>query len=176
MNLSKVKTTVLLKGLVVVALVAAVAVAIYAKRGGASQEKPGSEAVTAAQANIDIASSPANPTAPSDKLVAVSSAVAQTPRLLDLGSDKCKPCKMMIPVLDELKTEYAGRLTVDFIDVWKDPNAGDQYKISLIPTQIFFDASGKELFRHEGFFSKEDILAQWAKLGVDLSPKNMQRN
>lgn len=91
------------------------------------------------------------------------------PRLVDLGADRCIPCKMMAPVLADLKTNYAGRLEVEFIDVWKNPDAGKQYKIRLIPTQIFFDASGKELFRHEGFFGKEDILARWKELGFDLS-------
>jgi thioredoxin 1 len=90
------------------------------------------------------------------------------PKLVDLGADKCIPCKMMAPVLKELKTEYAGRMDVEFIDVWKNPEAGKSYKIKLIPTQIFFDAAGKELFRHEGFFGKEDILAKWKKLGIDL--------
>ena len=93
---------------------------------------------------------------------------AKLPKLIDLGADKCIPCKMMAPILKELKTEYAGRMDVQFIDVWKDPAPGRQYKIQLIPTQIFFDASGKELFRHEGFFGKEDILAKWRELGVDL--------
>ncbi|HEY5913816.1 MAG TPA: thioredoxin family protein [Verrucomicrobiae bacterium] len=93
---------------------------------------------------------------------------AKLPRLVDLGADKCIPCKMMAPVLKELKTEYAGRMDVEFIDVWKNPDAGKPYKIKLIPTQIFFDASGKERFRHEGFFGKEDILAKWKELGVDL--------
>ncbi len=91
------------------------------------------------------------------------------PRLLDLGADKCIPCKMMAPVLAELKKEYAGRLQVDFIDVWKFPDAAKPYGIEVIPTQIFFDASGKELFRHVGFFGKEDILGKWKELGVDLS-------
>jgi thioredoxin 1 len=93
------------------------------------------------------------------------------PRLVDLGAGKCIPCKMMAPILESLKKEYAGRLQVDFIDVWQNPDAGRQYKIGLIPTQIFYDASGKELFRHEGFFSKEDILAKWKELGVDLLAK-----
>jgi thiol-disulfide isomerase/thioredoxin len=96
---------------------------------------------------------------------------AKLPKLIDLGADKCIPCKMMAPILKELKTEYAGRMEVEFIDVWKDPAPGKQYKIQLIPTQIFFDASGKELFRHEGFFGKEDILAKWKELGVDLQGK-----
>jgi len=96
---------------------------------------------------------------------------AKLPKLIDLGADKCIPCKMMAPILKELKTEYAGRLDVEFIDVWKNPAPGRQYKIQLIPTQIFFDVSGKELFRHEGFFGKEDILAKWKELGVDLQGK-----
>jgi thioredoxin 1 len=90
------------------------------------------------------------------------------PKLLDLGAGKCIPCKMMFPVLDELKKEYAGKLEVEFIDVWKNPDAGKQYGIEVIPTQIFFDANGKELFRHIGFFAKADILAKWKELGVDL--------
>ena len=96
-------------------------------------------------------------------------AASGLPRLVDLGSVSCIPCKMMAPILEGLKTEYAGRLQVEFIDVMRDPDAGTPYKISLIPTQVFFDAAGQERFRHEGFFSKEDILAKWKELGVDLS-------
>ncbi len=90
------------------------------------------------------------------------------PRLVDLGADKCIPCKMMAPLLVELRSEYEGALKVEFIDVWKNPDEAPKYGIKLIPTQIFFDASGKELFRHEGFYSKEDILAKWTELGVEL--------
>lgn len=93
------------------------------------------------------------------------------PRLLDLGADKCIPCKMMAPVLADLKKEYAGRLDVVFIDVWKNKGAGQPYGVSTIPTQIFFDAEGKEIYRHVGFISKEDILAKWKELGVDLDPQ-----
>ena len=90
------------------------------------------------------------------------------PRLVDLGADKCIPCKQMAPILRDLKSEYAGWMEVEFIDVWKNPEAAKPYKILLIPTQIFYDASGKELFRHEGFFGKADILAKWKELGVDV--------
>jgi thioredoxin 1 len=95
-------------------------------------------------------------------------AKAALPRLVDLGADKCIPCRMMAPVLADLKTNYVGLMKVEFIDVWKNPEAGKEYKINLIPTQIFFDAAGKELFRHEGFLSKKDILAKWKELGVEL--------
>jgi len=91
--------------------------------------------------------------------------------MVDLGAGKCIPCKLMAPILEDLKTALVERLTVEFIDVWKDPAAGTPYKIKLIPTQIFFAADGRELFRHEGFFSKEDILAKWKEFGVDLAPQ-----
>ena len=89
------------------------------------------------------------------------------PRLVDLGAGKCIPCKAMAPILQELRQEYAGMFEVVFIDVWEDPPAAEPYKINLIPTQIFFDAKGKELWRHEGFLAKADILAKWKELGVE---------
>jgi thioredoxin 1 len=97
-----------------------------------------------------------------------STALQKLPKLLDLGATKCIPCKKMAPILEELKTTYAGKLEVEFIDVWQNPDAGKKYEINLIPTQIFFDATGKELFRHEGFYGREDILAKWKELGVEL--------
>lgn len=96
---------------------------------------------------------------------------ARLPRLVDLGADKCIPCKMMAPILEELKKEYAGKLQIDFIDVWKNPKAGRQYGIRVIPTQIFYDVDGKEISRHQGFMGKADILATFRKAGIDLGEK-----
>jgi len=93
------------------------------------------------------------------------------PRLVDLGAAKCIPCKMMTPILEDLKKGYEGRMDVEFIDVWKSPDAGKEYGIKIIPTQILYSAEGRELFRHEGFFGKEDILAKWKELGVDLGSR-----
>jgi thioredoxin 1 len=90
------------------------------------------------------------------------------PLLVDLGATKCIPCKMMAPVLEEMKKEYAGSLEVVFIDVWENNQAAKNFGIQLIPTQIFYDATGKELFRHEGFLAKEDILQKWKEYGIDL--------
>jgi len=101
---------------------------------------------------------------------AVKPAKTPLPKLLDLGANRCIPCKMMAPVLDELKKEYAGQLEVEFIDVWKDKDAGKPYNVEMIPTQIFFEAGGKELYRHVGFLAKADILAKWKELGVNLQP------
>jgi thioredoxin 1 len=74
----------------------------------------------------------------------------------------------MAPILEEMKKEYAGALHIEFIDVWKNPNAGQKYGIRGIPTQIFYDASGKELARHMGFISKEQILQGFKQLGIEI--------
>ncbi|MCK4413072.1 MAG: thioredoxin [Candidatus Eisenbacteria sp.] len=93
---------------------------------------------------------------------------APLPRLVDLGSKYCVPCKMMAPILDELGTEYRARFEVTVIDVREDRTAASLYGIRVIPTQIFYDAEGNELFRHEGFMSKEAILEQWESFGVPV--------
>ncbi|HWQ93085.1 MAG TPA: thioredoxin family protein, partial [Clostridia bacterium] len=93
---------------------------------------------------------------------------AKLPKLLDLGAGKCIPCKMMKPILDDLKQNYSQVFVTEFIDVWENRDAGEQYGIEAIPTQIFYDAEGKELFRHTGFYGKEDILGKWKELGVEL--------
>jgi thioredoxin 1 len=148
------------------AIVAALAVAVVAAVT-LKQDKGKVPAETNTVAVLAATNAPAENTG--DKAAPV--AAAKLPKLLDLGAGKCIPCKMMAPLLEELKKEYAGRMEVVFIDVWKDPEAGKAYGIEMIPTQIFFDASGKELFRHVGFFAKEDILAKWKELGVDLAAK-----
>jgi len=110
-------------------------------------------------------SAPKAPARPSSRQAQPKTAL---PRLLDLGADRCIPCRMMAPMLKKLRKEYQGKFEVVFIDVWKNPKAGRPYGIRLIPTQIFLDASGKELYRHEGFFSENSILATWKALGLDL--------
>ncbi len=91
---------------------------------------------------------------------------APMPRLVDLGRGTCIPCKMMAPILEELKSEYEGRAVVEVIDLREDSQAGTDYGIRLIPTQIFFDAEGKEVWRHEGFLPKDQITAKFAEMGV----------
>ena len=97
---------------------------------------------------------------------ASTTAQANLPRLVDLGSTTCTSCKRMAPILQELKAELQGKVNVEFIDVAVKTEAADQYGIRAIPTQIFFDAAGKEVARHEGFMPREDLLAQLEKMGV----------
>ncbi len=88
------------------------------------------------------------------------------PRMLELGSVGCRPCDMMAPIIEELRKEYAGLLSVEFYDVKKDPTPARQYRIRVIPTQIFLDAKGNEFFRHEGYLPKEEILTVLDQMGV----------
>jgi len=90
------------------------------------------------------------------------------PVLLELGSHSCVPCKKMMPILLELASEQ-NNFIVSFVDVKALEGKSEQYSIELIPTQIFFDKDGNELFRHVGFYPKEDILIKWKELGVAIS-------
>lgn len=86
--------------------------------------------------------------------------------MIDLGAKKCIPCKMMAPILAKLEKEYAGRAAIVFLDVWEDPKPARRFAITGIPTQIFFDKEGKEVFRHLGFLSEEEIVRRLKEMGV----------
>jgi thioredoxin 1 len=86
--------------------------------------------------------------------------------MVDLGATECIPCKMMAPIIEELKKEYSGKADIFFIDVWKNPRQAEKYGIRTIPTQIFYDQDGREFRRHVGFLDKKSIVAILEKLGV----------
>jgi len=86
--------------------------------------------------------------------------------LIDLGATECIPCKMMAPIMEKLEADYQGKAVIAFIDVWKHKDQAPKYGIRAIPTQIFFDESGKEIFRHQGFLSEDGIVNQLEKMGV----------
>ncbi|SLM32268.1 Thioredoxin (modular protein) [Desulfamplus magnetovallimortis] len=88
--------------------------------------------------------------------------------MIDLGAKKCIPCKMMAPILEKLEKAYAGKAAIVFIDVWENNSEAKRFGIRAIPTQIFFDADGKEVTRHTGFMSEDDIVKQLTKMGVIL--------
>ena len=88
------------------------------------------------------------------------------PKLVDLGRGTCIPCKKMAPILEELTREYQGRAVVEVIDLRDRPGAAQEYGIKLIPTQVFFDKDGKEVWRHEGFLAKDQIVAKFTEMGV----------
>ncbi|MBW6458728.1 MAG: thioredoxin family protein, partial [FCB group bacterium] len=83
------------------------------------------------------------------------------------------PCRAMEPLLEELSVEYADKFKLEIVDVslQENRNLAMQHSIQYIPTQIFYDADGKQLYRHTGFYSKQDILNKWKELGYDMNPQ-----
>jgi len=93
------------------------------------------------------------------------------PVLVDFGASSCTPCKLMEPILKDLQTSYSDQFETIFVHVNKEPDKMKEFQITVIPTQIFFSAEGEELFRHVGFFSKEDILKTFQENGVPVQIK-----
>jgi len=100
--------------------------------------------------------------------------------MVDIGADKCIPCKLMAPILRSLQEEYKGKAAILFIDIWKQPKQAKQFSVRSIPTQIFYNKEGKEFYRHEGFFPKDSILAVLKRAGVEIpessEPTDIGRN
>ncbi len=87
--------------------------------------------------------------------------------MLDLGAKKCIPCKMMAPILEKVEKDYEGKAAIFFIDVWKHRDQLNRFGIRAIPTQIFFNQNGEEVYRHLGFMSEKEIVKQLKNMGVN---------
>lgn len=98
------------------------------------------------------------------------SAAGPLPRLVELDAVACAPCLAMASVLDELERGCAGKLLIERIDVREHRDLEAAYGVRFTPTQVFLSPSGEELWRHEGFLSRSDILTEWHKLGYDVRP------
>ncbi len=99
-------------------------------------------------------------------MVAPETNAASKITFVELGSVNCIPCKKMQPVMKAIEEKYGDQVEVVFHDVWKDPEPGKKYGVKMIPTQVFLDATGKEIMRHVGFFPEEEIDAFLQKQGL----------
>ena len=92
---------------------------------------------------------------------------------VELGSVKCIPCRKMQPVMRAIEEKYGEQIEIIFYDVWKPDQRkyGEEYDIRLIPTQVFLDKDGKEIFRHEGFFPEAEIDKFLQKQGLKPNKK-----
>jgi thioredoxin 1 len=88
------------------------------------------------------------------------------PTVAEFGAATCVPCKAMKPILEEIVAEYGDKLNLSFTDVRIHTGVAAKYKITLMPTQIFFDSGGQEVTRHVGFWPKEDVVAHLQELGL----------
>ena len=88
------------------------------------------------------------------------------PMVVDFGSNSCIPCRQLRPVLQTIRKDYAGKLEVLIIDIRNNQKLAAEYQIQMIPTVVFFDPAGKEVFRHQGFMSEEKVKDQLTKMRV----------
>lgn len=87
---------------------------------------------------------------------------------IELGSVRCIPCQQMQPIMKSIEAKYGKYVKVVFHDVWTEAGApyAKQYGIEAIPTQIFLDETGKEYFRHVGFFPETELVKVLQHKGV----------
>jgi thioredoxin 1 len=160
------KKPILLATLLALAVVASVAV--YVLDSGPQADSTGATSQAMAVSPAQASDSPPLSAGVAD-LLSGNPQVTPVPGLVtmvDIGAHSCIPCKMMAPVLKEVAAESEGRAAIVFIDVWQYPDEVKKYGIRVIPTQIFYDAQGKERYRHEGFMSKADIVVKLVELGM----------
>lgn len=87
---------------------------------------------------------------------------------IELGSVRCIPCQQMQPVMKSIEAKYSNEVKVVFYDVWTEAGKpfGVKYGIEVIPTQVFLDETGKEYYRHAGFFPEDELVKILQMKGV----------
>ena len=93
--------------------------------------------------------------------------IQSRPVLVDFGANSCAPCRQMRPILKAVGEEYSGKAGVLVIDIYKYQDLAREYKVQVIPTLVFFDGNGKEVFRHIGVLEKEKIIAKLKEIGME---------
>ncbi len=88
------------------------------------------------------------------------------PSMVDFGASGCRPCDMMTPILKDLEKKYEGKASILFVHVREEQVLAGRYGVQSIPTQVFFDKDGREVFRHTGFYPQAEIEKHLAKMGV----------
>lgn len=87
------------------------------------------------------------------------------PRMWDYGSTNCLPCKEMEKILHPMMEEYQGKVDIRIVNVYEEQSLAQQARVQMIPTQVFYDPEGSELFRHVGVYPRDSIVAKFREFG-----------
>ena len=120
--------------------------------------------VAVARYGLELGTKPSGAALPPE--VAQPLADGEKVTFLELGSVGCKPCEAMVPVMEAVRERFSGRVEVIFHDVRRDPAKAAEYRVRLIPTQVFLRSDGNEFFRHEGYLPERDVVAVLERMGV----------
>jgi thioredoxin 1 len=101
---------------------------------------------------------------PAPTLAQAAAPVKGKPALYEFGAGYCVSCKEMAKIMTELTAQYGDQLEVRMVYADKEKDLFKEYKIMLIPTQVFLDAAGKEVDRHIGALSKEEVIKKIKEL------------
>lgn len=113
-----------------------------------------------------LLAAPCQSSAADSKIDLQALAARKMPALLEFGRGWCIPCKYMKPILEDMSRVYSGRALVTTVDMDANKGLVKQFRIRLMPTQVFLAADGKEFLRHEGTLEREQIAEIFAKMGV----------
>ncbi|KFL33126.1 MULTISPECIES: thioredoxin family protein [unclassified Sulfurospirillum] len=89
----------------------------------------------------------------------IASHIAKTPMLIEFGSTSCASCVEMGKLLYRAKQEHP-KSAIYFVEVYKDQQATRDYRIQMIPTQIYLDGKGAEADRHIGAVSYKQLIVK----------------
>jgi thiol-disulfide isomerase/thioredoxin len=131
---------------------------------------PDSTSTAAAVVRADTAPKPKPKPATPDKPAKVMEKSKELPGMWDFGSVSCQPCKTMKEILDPMMADYKGKVDIRIVDVYEDKERTRQFRIVTIPTQVFIDAEGKELFRHIGVYPRDSIETKFKGFGFPVVP------
>ncbi len=92
------------------------------------------------------------------------------PVILEFSRTQCPMCEFMEKTLAQLKAQYVGQINVQVLHWDPDEKLFKQYQVVFVPTQVFLDASGKEVFRHTGIYTLHELVQKLQELKLIQAP------
>lgn len=86
------------------------------------------------------------------------------PAIYEFARPSCPVCKSVEAILLEVKAQYRDQVDIRIFSMETDAHLFRRFSVTIVPTQVFLDASGREVFRNEGAFSREALMEKLREL------------